>query len=62
MNDQKIADATDGAKLRALAEFAAGAGHEINNPLAKIIGYAKRIRNAAACLKQSALRRIASGT
>ena len=27
------------AKLRALAEFAAGAGHEINNPVATIAGY-----------------------
>ena len=29
------------AKLAALAEFAAGAGHEINNPLATISGYAQ---------------------
>jgi len=28
----------DIAKLEAMAEFAAGAGHEINNPLATIIG------------------------
>jgi signal transduction histidine kinase len=27
------------AKLRALAEFAAGAGHEINNPVATIVGH-----------------------
>src|SRR5436189_173395 len=27
------------AKLRALAEFAAGAGHEINNPVATIAGH-----------------------
>ena len=29
------------AKLEALAEFAAGAGHEINNPLAVISGRAQ---------------------
>jgi signal transduction histidine kinase len=31
----------DAERLRALAEFAAGAGHEINNPLAAIIGRAQ---------------------
>ena len=31
----------DAGKLEALAEFAAGAGHEINNPLATIIGRAQ---------------------
>jgi signal transduction histidine kinase len=31
------------AKLAALAEFAAGAGHEINNPLAVISGNAQRL-------------------
>lgn len=31
----------DPARLEALAEFAAGAGHEINNPLATIIGRAQ---------------------
>ena len=31
----------DTGKLEALAEFAAGAGHEINNPLATIIGRAQ---------------------
>ena len=31
------------AKLEALAEFAAGAGHEINNPLAVIINQAQRL-------------------
>src|SRR2546425_8106692 len=29
------------AKLAALAEFAAGAGHEINNPVATIVGRAE---------------------
>ena len=33
----------DDAKLRALAEFAAGAGHEINNPVATIAGHAQRL-------------------
>lgn len=37
------ADSLQAAKLRALAEFAAGAGHEINNPLASIIGYAQQL-------------------
>lgn len=31
------------AKMAALAELAAGAGHEINNPLAVISGYAQRL-------------------
>ncbi|HEY1188061.1 MAG TPA: HAMP domain-containing sensor histidine kinase [Gemmata sp.] len=34
---------TRDAKLRALAELAAGAGHEINNPLAVISGHAQRL-------------------
>jgi signal transduction histidine kinase len=33
----------DAARLAALAEFAAGAGHEINNPLATIIGRAQQL-------------------
>ena len=33
----------DAAKLRALAEFAAGAGHEINNPVATIVGYVQQL-------------------
>lgn len=45
----------DPARLEALAEFAAGAGHEINNPLATIIGRAQQllkdepIRNGGRC-------------
>src|SRR6185437_5765902 len=35
--DQRL----EGEKLAALAEFAAGAGHEINNPLAVISGRAQ---------------------
>src|SRR5258708_15229325 len=37
--DRQLAD----LKLRALAEFAAGAGHEINNPVATIVGYAQQL-------------------
>jgi signal transduction histidine kinase len=33
----------EAAKLAALAEFAAGAGHEINNPLATIVGRAQAL-------------------
>ena len=33
----------DVAKLEAMAEFAAGAGHEINNPLATIVGRAQML-------------------
>src|SRR5262249_41687472 len=33
----------DASKLEAMAEFAAGAGHEINNPLATIIGRAQQL-------------------
>src|SRR5207248_2417965 len=36
------------AKLTALAEFAAGAGHEINNPLAVISGQAQYLLGHAA--------------
>jgi signal transduction histidine kinase len=36
-----IDDALESAKLAALAEFAAGAGHEINNPLTVIVGRAQ---------------------
>ncbi|HEV7999409.1 MAG TPA: HAMP domain-containing sensor histidine kinase, partial [Planctomycetaceae bacterium] len=35
--------ALEAAKLAALAEFAAGAGHEINNPLATIVGRAQAL-------------------
>ncbi|MBI3864962.1 MAG: HAMP domain-containing histidine kinase [Planctomycetia bacterium] len=52
-------------KLRALAEFAAGAGHEINNPVATIVGYAQQLlagetdpdrRHALATIGAQALR------
>lgn len=38
---QSEADRLQSAKLEALAEFAAGAGHEINNPLAVVSGQAQ---------------------
>jgi signal transduction histidine kinase len=38
--DDEVMEARD-AKLAALAEFAAGAGHELNNPLAVIVGRAQ---------------------
>ena len=37
----RFAEALEHAKLDAMAEFAAGAGHEINNPLAIISGHAQ---------------------
>ncbi len=37
----RFAEALENAKLEAMAEFAAGAGHEINNPLAIISGHAQ---------------------
>src|SRR5262249_38940961 len=42
------------AKLTALAEFAAGAGHEINNPLAVISGQAQYILGHAEWLEGDA--------
>src|SRR5882724_357569 len=39
VSDRQLAE----LKLRALAEFAAGAGHEINNPVATIAGYAQQL-------------------
>lgn len=53
------------AKLQALAEFAAGAGHEINNPVATIIGHVQLLlkeetdferRNALATIGAQAYR------
>ena len=39
--EERDGRALDAAKLDALAEFAAGAGHELNNPLAVILGRAQ---------------------
>lgn len=39
--ERNFAEALEQAKLDAMAEFAAGAGHEINNPLAIIGGHAQ---------------------
>jgi signal transduction histidine kinase len=41
--EDSSARALEDAKLAALAEFAAGAGHEINNPLATIVGRAQAL-------------------
>ncbi len=41
--DASSSRALEDAKLAALAEFAAGAGHEINNPLATIVGRAQAL-------------------
>jgi len=49
------------AKLAALAEFAAGAGHEINNPVATILGRAQQLLKDESDLgRQRALATIAS--
>jgi signal transduction histidine kinase len=49
------------AKLAALAEFAAGAGHEINNPVATILGRAQQLlREETDPARQRALATIAS--
>jgi signal transduction histidine kinase len=46
-------------KLRSLAEMAAGAGHEINNPLAVILGQAQHLLRSEECLDRvRALERI----
>ncbi len=56
------------AKLAALAEFAAGAGHEINNPLATIVGRARRCSSTrpipvgGRAWRRSPRRRFASAT
>jgi signal transduction histidine kinase len=50
-------------KLRALAEFAAGAGHEINNPLAVISGHAQYLRaHESDPARKSALEKIIAQT
>lgn len=46
MNPQSRSDFArelEAAKLQALGEFAAGAGHEINNPIATIVGYVQQL-------------------
>jgi signal transduction histidine kinase len=43
MTDTAFEEELERRKLDALAEFAAGAGHEINNPLAIIGGHAQRL-------------------
>jgi signal transduction histidine kinase len=42
-SERRFAEALEAAKLAAMAEFAAGAGHEINNPLAVISGRAQML-------------------
>jgi signal transduction histidine kinase len=39
--ERSLREAVDAEKIAAMAEFAAGAGHEINNPLAVIAGRAQ---------------------
>jgi signal transduction histidine kinase len=52
-----------GQKLAALAEFAAGASHEINNPLAVISGQAQYLLNSEADpARQRALRKVVEQT
>lgn len=64
-NDESPDTRLEAAKLAALAEFAAGAGHEINNPLAVISGRAQLLlasetdpdrRRDLATIRQQALR------
>jgi signal transduction histidine kinase len=42
-SERRFAEALEAAKLEAMAEFAAGAGHEINNPLTVIAGRAQML-------------------
>ncbi len=39
--ERSLCEAVEAEKIAAMAEFAAGAGHEINNPLAVIAGRAQ---------------------
>ena len=58
-NDSVNSFKPDSAKLEALAEFAAGAGHEINNPATTIAGRATLLlRDETDPIRRQALKTI----